>query len=117
MLFFSSFSNPGIFVLIHLIVIYTTERQEACGPVTHLVCSAVVIYNDETGCLNPSSSFIGSGPQNNVEGLLVSVSEFEPQAVFQGCICTGFSLTIWLSYLKIHRTVSLDPMDPMPNLH
>jgi hypothetical protein len=70
-------------------------RQESRGPVTHLVCSTAVIYNDEMGDLShltPSSAFVGSGPQNNVEALLVSVSEFEP--LFQGCTCTGFSLTI-----------------------
>jgi hypothetical protein len=41
---------------------------------------------------NPSSPFVGRGPQNNIEGLPVSVSEFEPQAVFQGYTCTGFGL-------------------------
>jgi hypothetical protein len=46
------------------------------------------------GDSNPSLAFVGSGPQNNMDGALVSVSEFEPRALFQGCTCTGFGLAI-----------------------
>jgi hypothetical protein len=87
-----SLPNPGIFVFIPLI--RTAGRQEAHGSVAHLVCGVVVIHNEwqNRQDSNPSSASVGSGPQNNVETLLVSVSEFEPQALFQGCTCTGFSL-------------------------
>jgi hypothetical protein len=70
-----------------------------------------VIYNDEMWDLNPSSAFVGRDPQNNMEGLLVAVSEFEH--LFQ--VCTSFSALP--SYLKIHRTGSLDSMLNLLNTH
>jgi hypothetical protein len=75
-------------------LIRTAEKLEARGPVTHLVCSIKIILNTAVkwGGSNPSSAFVGRGPQNNVEGLLVAVSEFDPRAVLQDCACTGFGL-------------------------
>jgi hypothetical protein len=88
---FPSLPNPSIFVFIPLM--HPTKMQEAHGPVTHLVYSLEIILQwQNRRALNPSSVFVSSGPQNNVEGLLVSVSEFEP--LFQVCTCTGFGLTI-----------------------
>jgi hypothetical protein len=60
------------------------------------------------GDSNPSSAFIGRGPQNNMEGLLVSVSEFEPWAVFQGCACASFSLYHLSEKLQENRFIGFN---------
>jgi hypothetical protein len=76
MSFFPSLPNPGIFVFSLPI-----KDSRKAGPVAHPVCSAAIIYNDEMG-FEFLLGICCSGPQNNVEGLLVSVSEFEPWAIF-----------------------------------
>jgi hypothetical protein len=66
---------------------------------------------------NLSSALIGSGPQNNMEGLLVSVSEFGPQALFQGCTYTGFGLDHLAAMTEKSETGSLDSMLNLLDMH
>jgi hypothetical protein len=104
-------------LFIPLIVIYTAEGQEACGPVTHLRCGLEVIYNDEMGDLNPSSTFIGSEQSTKQYGwpAILCFRVLEP---LRGPLSRLYLHRLRSDHLKfiskIHRTSLLDSM---LNLH
>jgi hypothetical protein len=87
-----SLLNPGV---LYLFLWYTLPRGRKPmdrSLILYAVWRSSTMNGKIAGIRISPWAFVRSSPQNNVEGLLVSVSEFEPQVAFQGCTCTGFSL-------------------------
>jgi hypothetical protein len=107
--------NSQSWDFLFILLIHTAEAGSSWT--RHFVYAVEVIHNEQQNRQdsNPSSAFVGRDPLWRACWSLFP--SLDPRPSFKVVLPQVSVWTIWLSYLKIHRTVSLDPMQNLLDSH